>query len=303
MAQAVSADDQASGVHACSSALLQEHIPPGLISDRENLVCFTAYVSKFGRWNESDSDTGLDKAFGIPQWTVHAVRRSANGSTAMEGRERPRSWYTVPSLNEAGLAPKDENYRFSKRHRARHPNGYDRGHLAQKYLAERLSPEAGRFTHNVVNAVPQRGNFNRGPWLTLECFTGAWANQYEAVWVITGPVFLPGTARRWLRSDAARTKFPIAIPDALFKIVAKRENDTWDALAFLYLQEDAAYERGPWSPADYLVSVARIEQLTGYRFDAALKPANRPRTRAGRIWPTSKASFDPGCRKFAVEVP
>lgn len=38
-----------------------------------------------------------------------------------------------------------------------------------KYHAERISPEAARNTHTMLNAVPQRAEFNSGIWQDLEC--------------------------------------------------------------------------------------------------------------------------------------
>lgn len=294
--------DDAVGTIACSAAVLRKH-NPGLIEEPTVPVCFEAYMSNFSPWTDSLL-AGDSKPFGIPHWTSQLVKSVRPNAAAMEGRERPRSWFTVPSLNEQGLAPKDENYQFSRAFRGNHADWYERGHLTPKYLAERLGPEAGKFTHNVVNAVPQRGQFNKNPWLTLECFTGAWANQYKQVWIVTGPVFLSESPQRWLRSDVARTKFPVAIPEALFKVVVRLdEAGSRDALAFLYPQTDPSYAAGPWSPSDYLTSITRIESLTGYHFADDVKPADRPRNRKGRLWQTSKTSFDPGCKKFAVEVP
>jgi len=50
---------------------------------------------------------------------------------------------------------------------------YERGHLAAKNLIERTGAGPAAFTHNTVNAVPQRRRFNRIGWLDLECRTGA----------------------------------------------------------------------------------------------------------------------------------
>jgi DNA/RNA endonuclease G (NUC1) len=184
----IASADLKTGVVDCSDSLTRKHNPM-LVEAQHGVVCFEGYLTKFSNWTEAQ-DAQQATAWGIPQWTIHRVDARKPGQVALEGRERPRSWFTVRELYEKGLAPADENYRFSQKTRQRQANWYERGHLTQKYLAERVSPTAGRFTHNVVNAFPQRGQFNKGPWLTLECYTGAWANENTAVWIITGPIFL-----------------------------------------------------------------------------------------------------------------
>lgn len=298
--QVMAAPDPASGTVDCTVSLKQRHNPQ-LITEDADLQCFEGYLSKFGTWPALES--GDTRPWGIPQWTIHRVDRRTADFSAAEGKTRPRAWFTIPALSAAGVAPRHEDYLFSAAFRKSHPNWYDRGHLTQKYLAERIGGTAGWFTHNVVNAVPQRSKFNAGAWLTLECFTGAWANESKSVWIITGPVFIGSEPRTWLQSDARRTAFPIAIPDGMFKIVARQRTSGWEAMGFLYLQEDASYRKGPWSPGTRLVPIDRIEQLTGLRFADDLHPLGMTKSAKGRLWAVSKFSFDPGCKKFAEDVP
>ena len=300
-AQPALSPDPRSGEVECTSSLTERH-NPHLASGESNVICFEGYLSKFGPWHDEGVANGL-AAWGIPQWTIHRVDAVPPGKQVPEGRKRPRSWFSIPKLQTEGVAPADANYKFSKRFRDGHPNWYERGHLTQKYLAERLPGQAGWFTHNVVNAVPQRARFNKGPWLTLECYTGAWANENGSVWIITGPIFLRDRPADWLESDSARSRFAIAVPDAIFKIVA-RKTDTgdWDALGFLYPQDDRSYVKGPWSPAKWLTSIDRIERLTGEKFSPDLKPRAGRRDQPGHLWLAHRRSFDPSCKRFAKEV-
>jgi len=296
---AQAAPDPESGTVNCTMPLMERHNPQ-LIADGADLLCFEAYISKFGTWPIFES--GDARPWGIPQWTIHRVDRRAARASAIEGKERPRSWFTIPALNVDGVAPRHEDYMFSAAFRKNHPNWYERGHLTQKYLAERLGGTAGWFTHNVVNAVPQRSKFNTGAWLTLECYTGAWANESKSVWIITGPVFVSGEPKTWLESDSRRVVFPIAIPDSLFKVVARKTAAGWEGMGFLYSQEDASYKKGPWAPGKRLVPIGRIEQLTGLKFAEQLHPLGMTKAAKGRLWPVAKSSFDSGCKKFAEEV-
>ena len=290
-----------SGTVPCTPSHVSDE-NPNLARVSDTLVCFKAYLSNF---DTDKSDVGSDgkEILGVPHWVIQHVHRAA---TPPESRERPRAWFTVPDLQRAGFAPTNDSYAFSRHFRASHPDWYERGHLAQKYLAERLGRSAGWFTHNVVNAVPQRGRFNKGPWLSLECLTGAWANEYGDVWIIAGPIFVTGHPARWLKSDAHKDALPVAIPDLLFKIVVRKAPDgSWLSLAFIYPQEDSSYKKGPWNESDRLTSVARIEKLTGEAFFVGQNAKVSPpiNKTAAKLWPVEKKDYDVGCKNMAKDIP
>jgi endonuclease G len=300
---AVSNAEANNGIVDCTRSLLDRH-NPDLIRESDHLVCFAAYISNFDT-SQKATPSGVLRFIAVPHWVIQRVDPS---SEVAEGRTRPRTWFTVPDLQAKGIAPTDASYRTTEHFRLTHPNWYERGHLAQKYLAERLPGKAGWFTHNVANAVPQRGRFNKGPWLTLECYTGAWANRYGPIWIITGPIFIADHQVAWLESDSGRNIAPVAIPDGIFKIVAKKGADgAWESLAFIYPQDDPGYVKGPWNPATRLESVARIEELTHQEFfpelSATLHAQHIKHDVAGSLWPISKKDFDPSCRRFAPEGP
>ncbi len=293
-------DDEARrvGIVECADQQGGEH-NPGLAAVTDRLVCFQAFAVNFDLGDDDDGD-GKPDVLAVPHWVSQRVDRK---SREPRGGPRPRAWYTIPDLARNNIAPTDDSYKFSKSFRDAHPNWYDRGHMAQKFLAERLGPDAGKFTHNVGNAVPQRSRFNSGPWLKLECYTGALANRHGSIWVVSGPVFLQGRPTHWLR-EPGRKALKVAIPDALFKIVARKdETGAWDALAFVYPQDHPSYRKGPFRPSAWLASVARIEHLTGQRFftDAGGDTANLKKRVATAAWPVAPADYDQGCKKFAKE--
>ncbi|HEY1472771.1 MAG TPA: DNA/RNA non-specific endonuclease [Pseudolabrys sp.] len=291
----VSADDAKSGIVECTPALLSDH-NPGLAGNPDRLICFQGYISNF---NTKPRD-GKPKFLGVPHWVSHHVKRAPNSP---ESGERPNTWFTVRDLAEQGIAPVDDSYSFSSKFRKAHKNWYDRGHQAQKYLVERFGNKAALYTHNVVNALPQLHNFNAGPWLTLECFTGAWANKFGEVWVIAGPVFKKKKAITWLRSDINKKAVRVAIPDNNFKIVARKTDGQWDVLAFVYPQKHKSYAKGPFDPEIWLKSVADIEQMTGAKFLTDLpNAASLEQKTADKLWPVSKSDFDTGCDKQKADV-
>jgi DNA/RNA endonuclease G (NUC1) len=317
-------DDTKNGIIACNPVIEQRHNPDLVETDPQEaiwtdgpknekpfqLVCFSKYLSSFDtRLVEVGPERFLRRA--VPNWVVHHVPQQKTGIGETHGR--PSGWYTIPALAKDRIAPTDDSYRSSMRFLNRNGNWFQRGHLAQKYLAERDPLDdlvavvgldragPGWFTHNVANAVPQRGRFNRGPWLALECYSGAWANTYKnGVYVITGPIFINGRPTEWLRSDNRPRALPVAVPDALFKVILRNEGDKWESLAFIYPQDDPSYRRGPWNPAKWLTSVAQVEKLAGIKVrptDAAFK-ASKVKI-PERIWHVERENFDPSCRRFA----
>lgn len=254
--------------------------------------------------DDDDDDDGEPDTLGIPHWVSHEIRRS-DGSP--ESRARPSKWFTDDELHSLGVAPTDDTYHYTKAFRDRHPNWYDRGHMAQKYLIERLGADAGWNTHTVLNAVPQRSKFNSGIWLDMECRTGAWANKYGAVWVITGPVFLTGKPTNWI-GESAKGEMLVAVPDALFKIVIREvpEAPGYAVLAFIYPQEHEHYAHKPYDHLEWATTVNRIEKLTGLNFLTSLPPETERRLEARKakvLWPHAKSDFDTGCQTQASDQP
>jgi endonuclease G, mitochondrial len=297
LSQSAAAAPAGNGVVECTTT--QKH-NPDLAGKSDRILCFEGYVSNFNS-KAAQTIRGKPRYAAVPHWVTHHIARAAS---APESNERPDSWFTVPDLNQQGIAPTDDSYTFSQKFRKRHANWYERGHLAQKYLVERVSAPAAWFTHNVANAVPQRGQFNKGTWLTLECYTGAWAHKYGEVWVITGPIFKKGRIA-WLRSDNKRKAIPVAIPSALFKIVLKKDSDgKWDALSFVMPQTSRTYKKGPFDPAVWFKSISEIERMSGGAFLPALGDGAQPlkRNEPSKLWPVSQADFDAGCKSQKANV-
>lgn len=294
-AAAVSEADKKSGVVECSGTHLNDH-NPGLAGDDDRIICFEGYITNFN----TQERPAKPKYLGVPRWVAHHVKKAAN---APESGDRPNSWFTIFDLADKGIAPIHDSYATSATFRKQHKNWYDRGHLAQKYLAERLGNKAAWFTHNVVNAVPQLHAFNAGPWLTLECMTGAWANKFGEVWIVAGPVFEKNKPIKWLRSDNHKNAAPVAIPPKEFKIVARKNGTQWEVLSFVYPQNHKTYAKGPFDPAVWFKSVAEIERMTGLKFLTGLPNASALKeNEAEKLWPVAKSDFDTGCKQQAADV-
>ncbi len=231
---------------------------------KDIVLKFRAYITSFDS-NDDDNGDGNPEKWGVPHFVSYEIKRFEG--TLSKGPKRPSSWITDKELKRVGLAPTDATYKYSRAFRKAHPNWYDRGHLCMKQHAWRLGSNADWNTHTVLNAVPQRHDFNSGIWLDLEKKTAAWADEYGSVWIIVGPIFNNKTPTQFL-GEAAKNEMLIGIPDALFKIVIK-ESDVPprpDVLAFIYPQEDTGHKKGPFNHIKFLRSIDDIEDLTGLDF-------------------------------------
>ena len=218
---------------------------------------------------DDDNKDGIPDIRRVPEWVSQEIRRwEPPGTDKVEARlwcldtgERPSRWTSDRGLVKAGTAPTDESYRGS---------GFDRGHMAMKLLVERIGKDAARKTHTMLNAVPQRGEFNRGIWQKLELLTGAWAQKYRRIWVIQGPIFGNKTPSGWIGEEG---EYQVAIPDALFKVVVREDeaSGVTKVLAFLYPQVGPGYteRHTEYRHERYLTTIREIEELTGFDFQTS----------------------------------
>lgn len=138
-------------------------------------------------------------------------------------------------------------------------SGYSRGHLAPNYAITRLyGREAQLDTFLMSNVSPQSDNLNRKLWQRLEeVEIDEFTKIFGEIWVYTGPIFDPEV-------EHLRTSNRVEIPDAFFKIYLApgAQPDKTRMLAFVMPQDVRGDE-----PLDrYLVSVDRVEELTGFDF-------------------------------------
>ena len=146
---------------------------------------------------------------------------------------------------------------------------------------------------------------NQGDWEALENYAIAAANKFGRIWTIAGPVFEPGRAIRLIGGPGT---VPVAIPHALFKILAVEIDGTVEARAFIFPQTDeeerglyrrcAATPQSHYDLARYGVTVAKVERVTGLRFFNILSKADRRRLDAesgAAPWPVESRYYDDRC--------
>ena len=221
----------------------------------------TTYPHTLTRLENQGFSVGYDERRKVSAWA--AYRLGAN--LGLHSFARP-SRFRVDSRSQARVS-----------HEAYTGSGYSRGHLAPNYaIMTRYGRRAQPQTFFMTNVVPQRQALNGGPWAALEQrIARDYANQFDAVWVLTGPLF--DDDAEWLASG-------VEIPDAFYKVVVREATSTPRALAFIM----AADARGPVALDTFLVSIDDVEAWAGLDFFHELEDpveTTLEGTRARTLWP------------------
>lgn len=261
-------------------------VPPGWDHDRFGtrprslMFSYGAFTASFETAQEHKA--GSPHA-GIPKWVSYEMRGLMGDDGAAihpQGARRPVKWYELEETaflwQDQGLKPGiDTSYRgFATL--------WNRGHLAARNHANRISWQEGCNTHTFVNALPQFADMNQGDWLALENYAIAAANKFGRVWTIAGPVFEP---EREIDAIGKEGTVPVAIPHALFKILVIERKGKVEARAFLFHQADeedrGRYRKCAGTPqsrydlATYSTSISALEKATGLSFLGQLSEAER----------------------------
>lgn len=132
-------------------------------------------------------------------------------------------------------------------------SGYDRGHLAPA-ADFRSSFQVMKETFYMSNISPQVPEFNRGIWSDLERMVRVWAQKYDKVYVVTGPVLRP-------RLPKIGRINKVSVPEYFYKVILYAEPPYVKGIAFLLKNEASAQ---PLST--FVVSIDEVEKLTGIDF-------------------------------------
>lgn len=178
------------------------------------------------------------------EWVAYTLERS---HLTYDDRERPYF------IEDPKVRTKSADWRNYKR------SGYDRGHLCPAG-DRRFSEFAYNETFYTSNITPQDKAFNAGIWNRLEMKVRQWCKRYGTLHIITGGV-LKGKLKEIGEED-------VDIPNAFYKVVARKNGDSYRVLAFLIPHKESNL---PLS--EFLVPVDRLENLTNLDFFQNLKEA------------------------------
>ncbi|MGV2336308.1 MAG UNVERIFIED_CONTAM: DNA/RNA non-specific endonuclease [Planctomycetaceae bacterium] len=212
---------------------------------------------------DDDDGDGTEDRKGIPNWVSYEVRKKIKEYPA----KRPK-WTTDKDLFQKKIAPDDKTYAISGTDKlgvVKSDYRLVRGHMCPKNIAERISENAAKETHTLLNAVPQLQWQNNGIWKDLEEQCERWADERGAIWVTCGPVFFGKSPSIWFgQNDEVRA----AVPDALFKIVAWVDNGKVKASAYLmpHMSPDKNAKF-----TDFATTVDEVEAVTGLDLVTAME--------------------------------
>lgn len=131
-------------------------------------------------------------------------------------------------------------------------SGYDRGHLAPAGDFK-FSQSAMNASFYLSNMSPQAPNLNRKVWKYLETQVRTWTENYDTIFVTTGPVF---------NDDLGSIgKNKITIPSAYYKVILGVFNGSYKTAGFI-LSNEASLK----NPIDFIVSVDEVEKITKIDF-------------------------------------
>lgn len=144
-------------------------------------------------------------------------------------------------------------------------SGYDKGHMAP--ADDMAYSKTGMLeSFFMTNMCPQKPDFNRGIWKSLENYTREIALQYDSICIITGPIIV---------KDMPTIGNHVGVPSHFFKVIYIYKLNT--AIGFFF--ENGKYTT-PRNLHPYIVmrqyqmTVNEIEELSGLKFFRGL-PANQ----------------------------
>jgi|GEM_PF-7096537 len=140
-----------------------------------------------------------------------------------------------------------------------------------------LGAAAEKDAYSVANAVVlEKGAEGlRKVWESLNVAIGDWAKQYNSVWVVAGGIY---------PADPAKTSVGrIAVPEGMFAVVARKEDESVKAIAFKFPMGSVG------KLEKFICPVAEIEKSTGLDLLSSVPAEQRSviKSQASAMWPVS----------------
>lgn len=210
-----------------------------------------------------------DDSLKIPYWVAyHLSVVDLQGTAEREEDFRPDPQLPLGSRSELA------DYSHS---------GYDRGHNAPAADFKR-SLEAMSETFLLSNMSPQTPELNRRIWSTLEGQVRDLVRIDGEAWIVTGNIFM-STDSQCVNPTEFIGENRVAVPTHCFKVVlSKRADGTFMMYAFLIPNQR---EHISGTPADYILTVDRVETITKYDFFPDLDDSleNSLESTVPDVWP------------------
>lgn len=132
--------------------------------------------------------------------------------------------------------------------------GYDRGHLAPSGTMD-ISKESMQQSFLMSNMAPQLPGFNRGGWKGLEEKVREWANTYNELYVVSGPI--------WDGSESYIGN-GVYVPKRFYKVILDPNYN--EAIAFILPHRKISSSE----LSSFITTVDKVEQATQIDFFSEL---------------------------------
>ncbi|OQQ00801.1 DNA/RNA endonuclease G [Vibrio campbellii] len=153
-------------------------------------------------------------------------------------------------------------------------SGYDRGHLAPSATMD-FTRESMKQSFLMSNMSPQFPGFNRVGWRVLEEHVRDLANEYNELYVVTGPIY---------QGNEGTIGNGVVIPSAFYKVILDPSFD--EAIAFIVPHRDVSSSE----LANFITTIDEVERQTGLDFFAQTPDSiedNMESVKWEEMWPTS----------------
>ena len=153
-------------------------------------------------------------------------------------------------------------------------SGYDRGHLAPSATMD-FTRESMKQSFLMSNMSPQLPGFNRVGWRVLEEHVRDLANEYNELYVVTGPIY---------EGNEGTIGNGVVIPSAFYKVILDPSFD--EAIAFIVPHRDVSSSE----LANFITTIDEVERQTGLDFFAQTPDNiedNMESVKWEEMWPTS----------------
>lgn len=153
-------------------------------------------------------------------------------------------------------------------------SGYDRGHLAPSATMD-FTRESMKQSFLMSNMSPQLPGFNRVGWRVLEEHVRDLANEYNELYVVTGPIY---------EGNEGTIGNGVVIPNAFYKVILDPSFD--EAIAFIVPHRDVSSSE----LANFITTIDEVERQTGLDFFAQTPDSiedNMESVKWEEMWPTS----------------
>lgn len=203
---------------------------PSYLTDRpEEIVFHDGFVLSYNRKHL------------VPNWVSWLLTAERT-----KGKEKRADNFQPDTAIAKGPVAEDSDYRRS---------GYDRGHMcpAADCKHSRASQNACFLLSNIS---PQTHALNAGDWKQLEELSRKWAQRYDSLYIVCGPVIEPGKKYESIGANG------VTVPKRYFKVIWRNTPDgSAHAVGFIFENSD---QNRPLSA--YAVTVDQVEEVTGINF-------------------------------------